>query len=139
MARRGTGYRGCPGAAIAGCIAMLLSGPAVAEEAGIRLQGVFCNTEGQIDAALHAMGEGLSPGAAVETVNRDAVHCTHADLLEFVVDRPVAVGVRAPFVKHRGRLVGVVVGGRLMRVSPPAEVYFVTPDPPAGAVAERRV
>jgi hypothetical protein len=120
---------------------MLLLGPALAEDRGLPVQGVFCNTEQQVEAALSAMGAGLSPRAAVDVANRGGVFCTLVDLLHFVVEHPVIVEDdvgQALLPKYRGTLTGVIAGGRLRAVSPPAEVFFVTPQKLAAAPIERR-
>ena len=70
--------------------------PEIRSEPGVRmaLQGLFCNSADQIDETVTHMRQGLSPPAAVELVNREAVVCTFADLLRYIVDRPVVI-------KHR--------------------------------------
>jgi hypothetical protein len=110
-------------------------------EAGERVQGLFCNSEGQIDAALSSLGAGLDPLAAVDLLNSEQVVCTYVDQLEYEIEDPVNIGTSrslVPLVKYRGQLTGVIVGDALRPVSPPVEVHFVTPEPPARAVSERR-
>jgi hypothetical protein len=103
------------------------------------LQGLFCNTEAQIDRALADIAAGLSPGRAADRANRDAVVCTHVDRLHFMIAGPVALGDDAvPLVKYRGALVGVLVGGNLRPVTPATDLYFLTPGELPGAVVERR-
>ncbi len=112
--------------------------PAAAGEAH-RLQGLFCNTEAQIDRARADILGGLPPVRAADLANRDAVVCTHVDRLHFLIERPVALEDDGfPLVKYRGALVGVLAGEALRPVSPPAEVFFLTPGRVAGAVTERR-
>ena len=123
----------------AGLAAELATGaPAAAGEAH-RLQGLFCNTEAQIDRARADILGGLPPSRAADVANRDAVVCTYVDRLHFLIERPVALGDdRFPLVTYRGALTGVLVGGALRPVSPAAELFFLTPERVAGAVIERR-
>jgi hypothetical protein len=127
--------RRLPAALAAGLAA---AAPAAAGEAH-RLQGLFCNTEGQLDRALAAVAGGLTPARAAELTNRGAVVCTHVDRLHYLIEQPVALGdgAVAP-VRYRGALTGVLVGGALRPISPPVELFFVTPARVAGAVVERR-
>ena len=105
-----------------------------------RLQGLFCNTEAQIDQALAAIAAGLSPRRAADVANRTDIVCTYIDQIEYVIARPVALGNTAlPFVKYRGALVGVMVGDALRPVTPEAELYFVTPREIVGVAMERRI
>ncbi len=127
--------------ALAACLTLILQGPASASDQPLRLQGLFCNSEEQIDRTLAHIGLGLSPHAAVELTNEAAVVCTYVDLLQYEVDNPVAIGKNfsaAPLVKYRAMLTGVLVGDNLRPVSPPVEIYFVTPDRIVGAEIERR-
>ena len=104
-----------------------------------RLQGLFCNTEAQIDQALADIAAGVSPRRAADLANRGAVVCTYVDRIEYRIARPVALGDAAlPLVKYRGALVGVLVGDALRPVTPEAELYFLTPRQVAGAAIERR-
>ena len=64
---------------------------ALADEAQ-RLQGLFCNTEAQIDRALADIAAGVSPRRAADLANRDAVVCTYVDRIEYLIARPVALG-----------------------------------------------
>jgi hypothetical protein len=123
----------------AGLAAELAAGaPATAGEAQ-RLQGLFCNTEAQIDRARADILGGLTPSRAADLANRDAVVCTHVDRLHYLIEGPVALGDEGfPLVTYRGALVGVLVGGALRPVSPAAELFFLTPRRVAGAVTERR-
>ena len=105
-----------------------------------RLQGLFCNTEAQIDQAVAHIAADLSPRRAAEIANRDDIVCTYIDRIEYVIAGPVALGdTSMPLVKYRGALVGVVVGDALRPVTPEAELYFVTPRQIAGAAIERQI
>ena len=105
-----------------------------------RLQGLFCNTEAQIDRAVAHIAAGLSPRRAAEIANRDDIVCTYIDRIEYVIAGPVALGdTSMPLVKYRGALVGVVVGDALRPVIPEAELYFVTPREIAGVAVERQI
>jgi hypothetical protein len=116
-----------------------LAAASVAAGEAHRLQGLFCNTEAQLDRALAAVAAGLTPTRAAELANRDAVACTHVDRLHYLIEQPVALGEGAVApVRYRGALTGVLVGGALRPVSPPVELFFVTPARVAGAVVERR-
>jgi hypothetical protein len=118
--------------------ALAAGGSALASEAQ-RLQGLFCNTEAQIDQALGDIAAGVSPRRAADRANRDAVVCTHVDRIEYLIARPAALGDPAlPLVKYRGALVGVLVGDVLRPVTPEVELYFLTPQEVAGAATERR-
>lgn len=118
--------------------ALAAGGSALADEAQ-RLQGLFCNTEAQIDQALADIAAGVSPRRAADLANRDAVVCTYVDHIEYLIARPVALGDAAlPLVKYRGALAGVLVGDVLRPVTPEAELYFLTPRQVAGAAIERR-
>ena len=105
-----------------------------------RLQGLFCNTEAQIDRAIASIAAGLSPRRAAEIANRDDIVCTYIDRIEYVIAGAVALGdTSLPLVKYRGALVGVVVGDALRPVTPEAELYFLTPRQIAGAAIERQI
>jgi hypothetical protein len=119
--------------------ALAAGGSAVAGEAQ-RLQGLFCNTEAQIDQALADIAAGVPPPRAADRANRDAVVCTYVDRIAYLIARPAALGDPAlPLVKYRGALVGVMVGGALRPVTPEVELYFLTPHKVAGAASERRI
>lgn len=112
-----------------------------AEDRTHSLQGLFCNSAEQIDEALTHMRRGLSPRAAVELTNRDAVVCTFADLLHYVVDRPVVVkelGGSIPMFKYRGTLIAVVVGRAKRPVTPPVQIFFAIPERLGDAPSEGR-
>lgn len=112
--------------------------PALADEAQ-RLQGLFCNTEAQIDQALADIAGGVSPRQAADLANREAVVCTYVDRIEYLIARPVALGdIALPLIKYRGALVGVLVGDALRPVTPEAELYFLTPQQVADAAMEMR-
>jgi hypothetical protein len=115
-----------------------VGGSALADEAH-RLQGLFCNTEAQIDQALAGISAGVTPTRAAELANHDGVVCTHVDRIEYLIVRPAALGNPVlPLVKYRGVLVGVLVGDTLRPVTPEVELYFLTPRQITGAVIERR-
>ena len=125
--------------ALAACL--LLHGPGRAEERVLWLQGLFCNTEEQIDGALAHIGQGRPPRTAAGLVNDGGAVCTYVDRLHYAVEHPRVVGEdggHVALVKYRATLVGVVVGGNLRAVSPPVEVFFVSPERLAGAAIERR-
>jgi hypothetical protein len=114
------------------CLTAILGGGTEAKDAGLPLQGMFCNTLEQIDEALAHVDRGLLPSLAVELTNRHAIACSYIDRLFFVVRDPVWLG------QHRGRLsvekyeailTGVIVGERFRPVSPPMSIFFATPTP----------
>jgi hypothetical protein len=119
---------------IAGSTAFLApahGGGASARDRTHALQGLFCNTAEQIDQALTHMRHGLSPRAAVEFTNDDAVVCTFVDLLHYVVERPVVINeIRGsfPMFKYEGTLVAVAVGGAVRPVTPPVHIFFAIPE-----------
>lgn len=118
--------------------ALAAGGSALADEVQ-RLQGLFCNTEAQIDQALADIAAGVSPRGAAELANRETVVCTYVDRIEYLIARPVAHGDTAlPLVKYRGALVGVMVGDALRPVNPEVELHFLTPRQVVGAAIERR-
>jgi hypothetical protein len=95
------------------------------------LQGLFCNAAEQIDEAVAIMRNGLSPRAAVEVVNRDAVVCIFVDLLRYVVDRPALIREipgSFPLFEYEGMLAAVVVGDAVRPVTPPVRIFFAIPD-----------
>ena len=122
-----------------------LSHPATPEiresGAGVAVQGLFCNAAEQIDETVTHMRKGLSPRAAVEIVNREAVVCTFVDLLRYVVHRPVVIKEMPgsfPLFKYEGMLVGVVVGGAVRPVTPPVHIFFAIPERLVDAPLEGR-
>jgi hypothetical protein len=109
--------------------------------AGLALQGLFCNSPEQIDETVTHMRNGLSPRAAVELVNREAVVCTFVDLLHYVVDRPVLIKEipdSFSLFKYEGTLVAVVVGGAIRPMTPPVQIYFAIPQRLGDAPLEGR-
>lgn len=105
------------------------------------LQGLFCNSREQIDEAVTHMRKGLSPRAAVDLVNREAVVCTFVDLLRYVVDRPVVIKEipgSFPLFKYEGTLVAVVVGGVVRPVTSPVHIFFAIPERLGDAPLEGR-
>jgi hypothetical protein len=124
---------------VATVAAALAAGDSALADGPQGLQGLFCNTEVQIDQALADIAAGVSPRSAADLANRDAVVCTYVDRLQYLIARPVALGDTAlPLVKYRGVLVGVLVGDALRPVTPEAELYFLTPRKVPGATIERR-
>ena len=126
---------------LAATLGSALPGSTAADEQTYRLRGLFCNTEEQIDEALGHMSRNVAPRAAAELTNDDEVVCTYVDLLHYIVERPQIIGqipAEVPLVKYEGELVGVIVGGRLRPVSPPARVFFIARRRLPNAVIERR-
>jgi len=120
-------------------LASLAAGQALAEERTHHLQGLFCNSEQQIDDTLIQMRRGLAPRAAVALTNADAVVCTFVDLLHYVVERPVVIKEipgTVPFFKYEGTLVAVVVGSATRPVTPPVRIFFAIPERLADAPLE---
>ncbi len=122
---------------------ILLAGlsPGEAQERTLRLQGLFCNTEAQIDAALLLIGAGLPPAVAAERGNADEVACTHVDRLRYIVRDTLEIGPAPGLIgqkKFAATLTAVQVGERLIEIAPPVEVFFVIPGGLPEAVADRR-
>ena len=121
-------------AACAACIDVF------ADDQVSRFHGLFCNSEAQLDEALTHIGRNVAPRLAVELTNEHGVVCTYADKIELVINRPIDIG-RArgstQLVKFKAMLVAVLVGNNLRVVTPPAEIFFVTPKQPTGAAIER--
>ena len=114
---------------------LALSDPARAEGRAHSLQGLFCNSEEQLDRTLAFVGQRLAPRTAVALANDDAVVCTFVDVLRYVVDEPVLIDeihLGAPVFKYQGWLVGVVVGDALRPVTPPAQIFFALQEKLAG-------
>jgi hypothetical protein len=136
------GYRLSSRAVVAlTALAFAPAGHVLANDRTHRLQGVFCNTEEQVDATLDHMRQALTPRMAVALTNADAVVCNFVDLLHYVVDRPVLIKEirgRITFFKYEGTLTGVVVGGAVRPLTPPVRVFFVIPDRLADAPLESR-
>ena len=131
------------------CVTLLLSaalgsalpGSTAAGEQTYRLRGLFCNTEEQIDEALGYVSRNVAPRAAAELTNDEEIVCTYVDMLSYIVERPQIIGqipAEFPLVKYEGELVGVIVGGRVRPVSPPAHVFFIAHGRLPNAVIERR-
>ncbi|MET0940419.1 MAG: hypothetical protein ABWY13_03555 [Mesorhizobium sp.] len=113
---------------------------AFADDQVSRIDGLFCNSEAQLDETLAHIGRNVSPQSAVELTNMRGVVCTYADKIELVINRPIDIGrVRgsAQLVKFKAMLVAVRVGSNLRAVTPPAEIFLVTPKRPESASVER--
>lgn len=129
------------GLAIAACLALTIPGPGHTDVPALPLKGLFCNSEDRVNDAVAHIREGWSPQAAAELANSDAVACTHVDLLHYLITGPVRLGDHRrldPLASYRGMLTAVVVGDEVRAVSPPVEVYFITPEILIGAAVERR-
>ena len=113
---------------------------AVADDEVSRIHGLFCNSEAPLDETLAHIGRNMSPRLAVELTNERRVVCTYADKIELIITRPIDIG-RArgttQLVKFKAMLVAVLVGDNLRAVTPPAEIFFVTPKQPTDAPIER--
>ena len=121
-------------------LASSISGHAAADEQAFRIRGLFCNTEAQINEVLIHMKRNIAPRAAVALTNRNGVVCNFVDRIDYVVDRPLAIGRVAgtvPLVKYRAMLVAVIVGGKSRPVEPPAAIFFVAPGWLTESSAER--
>jgi hypothetical protein len=128
--------------ALAACLALTLHSAALAQDQPLRLQGLFCNTEEQIDGALGFMSQGQTPRAAAALSNKDDVVCTYVDELRYVVEHPVEIWQNRSAVaaaKYKAALTGVIVDGRLRPISPPVEIFFAVPERLADAAIERPV
>ena len=128
--------------ALAACLALTLHCPALAQDRPLGLQGLFCNTEEQIDGALGLMSQGQTPQAAAALANKSAVVCTYVDALRYVVEHPVEIWQNKSSVaaaKYKAALTGVIVGGRLRPIAPPVEIFFAVPERIAEAAVERPV
>ena len=127
---------------LAVCLVLTLHSPAGAQEGPLGLQGLFCNTEEQIDTALGFMSRGQTPRAAAELTNKGDVVCTYVDALRYVVEHPVEIWQNKSSVaaaKYKAALTGVIAGGRLRPISPPVEIFFAVPERIAEAAVERPV
>ena len=128
--------------ALAACLALTLHSPALAQDRPLRLQGLFCNTEDQIDRALDLMSHGQTPRAAAALSNKSEIVCTYVDALRYVVEHPVEIWHNKSAVaaaKYKALLTGVVVGDRLRPIAPPVEIFFAVPERLADAAIERPV
>jgi hypothetical protein len=127
-------------ASLAAVIGLSLQGHALAEGGQHRLQGIFCNTESQIDQAIGYMRSSLTPRSAVALANKDEVVCNYVDLIEYNIDQPLVIGVVpgvVPLIKYEATLTAVVVGGNVREVTPPVRVFFVSPSLLPGTSIER--
>ena len=125
---------------LAAALGAALPGSAAGEETHL-IRGLFCNTEEQIDEALGHVSRNVAPRAAAELANDEEIACTYVDLLHYIVEQPRIIGEipgAPPLVKYEAKLVGVVVGGNIRPVSPPATVFFIAPERLRGAAVERR-
>jgi hypothetical protein len=130
----------CKMLSVGAVLALAAQGSASAEKQTHQLQGLFCNTEDQLDEALGHIGRNVSPRAAAELTNDEAIVCTYVDLLQYVIERPLVIGEIpgiVPLIKYQATLTGVVVGGAIRAVSPPVGIFFVAPERLEGARAER--
>ena len=121
-------------------LALAGHGSSLAQDQPLRLQGLFCNTEWQLDSALAHMSQGQTPRAAAELVNKSEGVCNHIDLLHYVVEHPEEIWqnkVAVDATKYKGTLSGVVVGGQVRSISPPIEIFFAVPERIASAYVER--
>jgi hypothetical protein len=121
-------YRSSLGVCALG-LCLAIAGPARPQDGPIWLQGLFCNTEAQVDAVLAHVASGGSWQGAAARANRMEIVCTYVDLLRFGIGSGASIGYGGgPLVRYRGELVAVQVGGAVRPVSPPVELFFVTPD-----------
>jgi hypothetical protein len=126
---------------IAACLALATGSRTEAKDPNFPLRGLFCNAQEQINEALAHVDRGLSPKAAAELSNEHEIVCNYVDLLYYVVNHPIKVGVhrgRLSVVKYEAILTGVIVGGLLRPVSPTMRIFFVTPEPLAEMSLEQR-
>lgn len=104
------------------------------------LQGLFCNTEAQIDGSLEFMSKGLSPLLAAEMVNQETVSCVLVDKVRYMVAQPMRLGKSIGgfgLFKYQAALVGILVGDKIRPIEPPAKIYFLTPQHIEGATIAR--
>lgn len=125
-------------AALAALIAIASTGASHAGEQPL-LTGLYCKTESQVDAAIDAIHDGITPLLAAELLNREEVACVFADRIQYVIEHAVMLGRSdrrgVSLIKYEGTLVGVLVGNNPRPVEPPVHLYFVVPKPLPG-VAE---
>jgi hypothetical protein len=122
-------------------LAIAMGSAANANEPSLKLQGLFCNTQQQIDDALTHIDHGLSPRAAAHVMNKDQIICTYVDRLQYVVTHPIRIGAhrgRLSLVKYEADLTGVIVGDQLRPIVPTLRIFFITPEPLAEASLEER-
>jgi hypothetical protein len=115
--------------------AMALSASAHANPNHV-LQGLFCNTEAQIDETLAHMALNLTPQVAVELTNEKMIACVFADRVHYMITRPFIIGEiksGVSLLKYQATLVGVLVGDNVRPVEPPVQIFFVTPEHVRGA------
>lgn len=138
--RRKHPFPGWGATALAAVLTMGLPAPSRANDQEIRLHGLFCNTQVQIDRAAEAILRGLPPAMAADLLNRDAIVCTQVERIRYVVRGVVGMadGSGVTLGKFRATLVGVEVGSVVRQVDPPVELFFVTPEPMTDVVFERR-
>ena len=126
----------------AGLVALFVTsvpGPILAEDNARQVQGLFCNTERQIDETIGRILQGLTPRVAVEFTNERGVVCTFVDRLHYLIDGPSLLRETpglGSLLKYEGILVGVIVGGALRPVAPPVRIFFATPERLAGVSRE---
>jgi hypothetical protein len=129
-------------AAMAAFIGLALPNVALGEAGQHRLQGLFCNTERQLDVAIGHIRRNLAPRSAIELTNEEEVVCNYVDLIEYEVDRPSVIGVvpgLAALIKYEATLTAVIVGGNVREITPPVRVFFVLPSLLPGTSIERSV
>lgn len=63
--------------ALAAYFAWSTGSPTEGKEPNPSLQGLFCNTQEQIDETLKHVDLGLSPRAAAELLNKSEIVCTY--------------------------------------------------------------
>ena len=123
------------------CLALATVSPAEAKDPHFPLQGLFCNTQEQIDETLAHVDRGLSLKIAAELANGREVVCNYVDRIHYVVSHPMEVGAhhgRLSVIKYEAVLTGVIVGGLLRPVSPTTRIYFITPEALAEVSLEKR-
>lgn len=132
----------CAAALLAACSGLWAIGATRAEEELSAVQGVFCNTAWQLDQVLAHFDAGVSLDRAVAVTNKKEIGCSHIDLIHFIVRNPVKTGIhngRITTAKYEALLTAVLVGDAVRPVSPPASVFFVTPEPLAEILLEHRL
>jgi hypothetical protein len=104
---------------------------------GHAFQGLFCNTEGQLEETIGYVRTGLTVQAATEVTNRTAVVCVYADRVSYVVIRPFIIGRLESggtvLFKYQATLVSVLVGDNQCPVRPPVPIFFALPERLSGA------
>jgi hypothetical protein len=106
------------------------------------LQGVFCNSQGQLEQTLTNPRWESNPKLAVELANIDGVVCTFIDRLHYVVLYPSIIGRPqggdGP-IMYSGILVAVLASGQMRPVDPPARVFFAPGSQLHDLAAEGRI